>query len=195
MTRKTKSNIITKPIIFSIDNFLSDAECLEIISVSENKKDLFKPSGTTTGNIKQYGPGRTSCSLSFKIGECQIIDFVRDKVSNILNINKNQMEAIQLTKYSKGQEYKYHWDYFKDDNVNQRKKTILIYLNSLSIDDGGATKFYYGDSFQPKQGLLLWWDNIDDNGKKHINTLHAGRPVTSNTPKYILTIWVRHKSF
>ena len=188
-------NKIKKPVINQIANFLTSEECFEIINLCETSKNkVFKPSGTTSGNINFYSSGRTSHTLSFKAGEQLLIDNVRNRVSTLLNINENCMESVQITKYSKGQEYKYHWDYFKDDVPNQRKDTILIYLNSLSNVDGGTTKFYYGDSICPVQGLLLHWENIDENGNRNINTLHSGQPIKSNVTKYILTIWTRQRS-
>ena len=185
-TEKIKEKL-PEPNIRVINNFLSINECNEIIKSCAT----FNRSGTSNGNDKKLSPGRTSETTYFRTGENSLIDSVKHKVSLVFGINESCMESVQITKYSKGQEYKYHHDYFRDDVKNHRKETILIYLNDLSVDDGGSTKFYHGKSFQPKVGTLLQWSNTDEQGNKNVNTLHCGKPILTDTTKYILTIWTR----
>ena len=67
----------------------------------------------------------------------------------------------------------------------------MIYLNTLEGKDGGETKFKYGNTYNPKQGLALCWRNVDENGKGLLNTVHESLPVLSNATKYILTFWTK----
>ena len=112
------------------------------------------------------------------------------------------MESIHVVKYSVGEEYKDHHDFFHpgeeyyEDEVNrggQRLKTALVYLN----DDfeGGETNFpNLNIKVDPKKGKLVLWDNIKDDGSLDYDSLHAGLPVKSGY-KYIAVIWIRENEF
>lgn len=188
--RQKNKKKIPKPIINRIDNFLSPDECINVIKLCKN----FFKSGTTDGKTNNLNVGRTSETTVFKNGENGLIDIIINRISSKLHIDKEYMETIQITKYSKGQEYKFHHDYFPK-HENQRKYTILIYLNTLDKEDGGATTFLYGDTIQPKQGTLLQWLNVNNHGVKQKNTLHAGKPILTDNNKYIITLWTRQKPF
>ena len=65
----------------------------------------------------------------------------------------------------------------------------MAYLNA--VEEGGETAFpRLGVSIAPRPGMLLIWNNADEDGVPNPHVLHAGTPVTRGT-KYIITKWYR----
>ena len=162
---------------------LDSKTCERIIQ----SKDNYKMSAVSNGN-KVQSEFRTSKSCHFQAGENADIDKIVKNICDMLNLKSEQIEPVQMTRYSVGEEYKYHYDYFKSDHVNQRHYTIVIYLNDDY--DGGCTAFPYSKKFQPVQGNALIWSNLNFDNTVNTQTLHAGQPVLKGT-KYILTVWTK----
>lgn len=178
---KSKVNAIVVP------KYVSEEDCALLIEQSTN----FCPSTITSGLVKSQSFNRTSMSMFYQDGENELIDKLKYKVSRFLKVKPTHFEPIQITKYNENQEYKYHYDYFQTSE-NQRKYTIIIYLNTVPIENGGATSFYFGNSIQPLCGTMVYWKNTNSKWKKIYNTLHSGKPIKGNYCKYIITMWTRH---
>ena len=194
-----KNNLLiinNKAQINEINNFLSPKECNELIQMGMDRFKLSEVYGKKSIVVDKTV--RTSSNAHFTQGENYLIRSVEAQVAKICNVNISQLEPIQLGRYTKGEEYKYHYDYFdetSEQNRNQRIKTFLVYLNTLDKSDGGETDFYYlNKSIQPHQGKAIIWNN-KINGVVNSKSLHSGKPVTSNITKYIMTIWIREKEY
>lgn len=177
--------------IFKISNFIDDDICDKLIKLD---KEFVTSNILQNGKSKINGKARTSTTTSFKNGENIQIDIIKNKVASMLNVSLDKFEPIQLSKYSRGQEYKYHYDYFntKETNItNQRHYTIIIYLNDVPSCDGGSTDFKYGNNFQPEKGSMIYWSNLNKQMLIDNRTLHSGKPILNDSIKYILTIWTR----
>lgn len=179
------------------DNFISSNECDILIKLSEGK---FKKSTIVNKEDNVIDNNvRTSSSTFFTHHQNEIITKIQNQLCDILNINLNQFEPIQITKYNKGEEYKLHYDYFDKSSPqfnNQRIHTILVYLNDLDDNDGGQTYFpYFNKKFNPTKGKALHWQNVNDNGEGNTKTLHCSQPILTNQTKYILSIWIREKIY
>lgn len=118
---------------------------------------------------------------------------LRQKVAAFLNIDTKQIEGIQFLRYMHGEQYKYHHDYLPGNPQNQRVHTILIYLNTLIPEEGGATSFFhYQKKVQPEEGLAVWFRNMDESGALIPRSMHSGEPILKpGSVKYALNIWTR----
>ena len=59
------------------------------------------------------------------------------------------------------------------------------------VTEGGGTHFVnLGVNVEPKQGVLMVWNNAKPDGSPNEDTLHAGTPVLQGT-KYVITKWYR----
>jgi prolyl 4-hydroxylase len=175
-----------------IDNFLSDDECDSIIKFSQYKYSQSQVKGgeNNTDDVNDT-ESRSSKTYYFKYDENDLIKNIRSRIANILNIDKDFLESLQSTKYDKNQYYKLHHDYFTNES-NQRKYSVIIYLNDLSPEDGGETYFpFYDAKIIPKKGTMIYFDNSFYNNIENPLTLHESKPILSDKNKFIVTTWSR----
>jgi prolyl 4-hydroxylase len=172
-----------------LDAFITDEECNQLIDTYKDKVQQ----SLVVGNLPH--PSRTSSSY-FLPQTDPVISQLRIKVAKLLDIPIENIEPIQFLRYRKGELYKYHHDFLKGDTItNQRVHTVLVYLNTLQPEDGGATSFFhYKQKISPKKGMGVCFRNMDEGGKVIEESLHAGEEILTDTIKYALNIWTRkHK--
>jgi prolyl 4-hydroxylase len=170
--------------------FLSDEDCDHLINTYKDKVSQ----SLVVGNLPH--PSRTSSSY-FLPQTDPVISQLRTKVAKVLDAPIENIEPIQFLRYRKGELYKYHHDFLKGDNItNQRVHTILVYLNTLQPEDGGATSFFhYKQKISPKKGAAVWFRNMNEEGKVIEESLHAGEEILTDTVKYALNIWTREHKY
>ena len=174
------------------DNIIDSDECNKLLEISNGKFMQSTLYSSNNNFIDQKS--RSSTNFYFNRSENDLIRKIENKVCDLLNIKLDQIEPLQIAKYEKGQEYKYHYDYF-DQTDNQRQYSIIIYLNDLDEQDGGATHFsLYKCKFFPYKGRAIQWNNINSDKSLNKLSLHAGQPILTDKTKYILTIWTREHS-
>ena len=175
------------PLIYEIDNFLSEAECKKLIKFSN------KHMGESNINFGQKDKTyRQSKSINIKNDELELK--VRDKVNELHKSNFFPNQEIQITKYSMGDFYKEHFDAYLDhqeDGREQRLISAIVYLNDNFT--GGETKFDRLElSIPPTTGKLIIFKNcIGDTNYIHPNSLHSSVEVTKGQ-KFVATLWFRN---
>ena len=182
--------------IIEKEDFLNSQESEELIKIGESL--LFKAGVLGKNSPDSY---RTAESAWLPEG-FELVQKIKDKISDLTNEPKNKMEGVHLVKYNVGGEYKTHHDFFHPGTDyyegcmirgGQRKKSALIYLN----DDfkGGETDFpSVGRTITPKKNKIVVWDNLKENGELDYDSLHAGLPVIEGI-KYIVVVWIRQGNF
>jgi prolyl 4-hydroxylase len=111
-------------------------------------------------------------------------------------------ETVQGQRYSEGQRFGIHNDYFAAgqpysqavaDEGGQRTWTAMVYLNTP--EEGGQTAFpKTGLAIPATAGVLLVWNNNDHQGLPNRASHHEGRAVTKGR-KYVLTKWYREREW
>lgn len=193
---KVKTN--GKALVYTIENFLTEKECDDIIKYIDSHSSRSKVSGGKHKEKAGVSNVRTSYTSSLHRKNIPIIETVDKRMSRAINVPLELGEVTQGQKYNVGQEFKDHLDFFgkaamkgHGDKWGNRTWTFMIYLND--VEEGGETDFpKLKMNFKPRKGLAVIWQNMTDDGEKNYNTLHAGRPVKSGT-KYIITKWFRQK--
>lgn len=114
-------------------------------------------------------------------------------------------EALQAVHYTKGQEYKEHYDN-RAGSVHMRAATVLIYANG-DCAAGGGTWFPRAEPLVPRgracsdsrgvrvipnEGRLIVFWSMDTDGTEDPASLHAAEPVRSGQ-KWIVTRWLREQ--
>ena len=212
------------PPVLVIDNFLSEKECNDVKRiVTENGNNNVEEGNDTiirvaSKTISQQLALSKRTSTSW-FCSYQSIPTVLAKLQHILGVHDlSQCEEPQIVRYDIGQEFTYHYDIIPKEqtsNGGQRVATILIYLNSISKENGGGTTFRdltNGDSknttlsVQPVQGSALIFFPSNQWGQPDDRTLHCSLPMIQDqndksdaslllTSKWILQIWIHETSY
>ena len=172
------------------DDIFKEDVCEYIVKYCE-KNSLFSRSKVVNDSeyIKDVSEVRTSFTSFIKDRDDIIFKFIYEKVADLLDLPQSYIEDLQCVRYTKGQEFKVHFDTLYTSDLNSRFHTLLLYLN----DDfsGGETFFPEVDmKIRPKTGRLLHFINKKQTGERILYSAHAGLPV-ENGVKYACNIWVK----
>lgn len=202
--KKVGTKLARNPMISRIGNerielyvrngFASPQECEELCRMIDSGA---RPSTLFSGT---EGPEyRTSHSCHMD-PEHPLVRALSDRIVAMMGIDAANGETIQGQRYTAGQEYRLHCDYFPVNDTywphmrkqgGQRCWTAMIYLNTAEA--GGETWFpHAGFMVPPIEGRLIVWNNLLPDGSPNDGTLHAARPVEAGT-KYVLTKWFRER--
>lgn len=139
-------------------------------------------------------PARTSSTYFIPDSDPVIIE-MKKKSAALTGAPFENIEGLQIVRYTKGEQYKFHYDYFDAIQHNQRVHTVLIYLNDLEMEDGGATIFKkYRLKIYPRCGRAIWFRNKLEDGKVNDMSLHAGEEILGDKVKYAINVWIREKA-
>jgi prolyl 4-hydroxylase len=180
--------------IFIVRDFLSKVECASLVAQIDagcEPSVVLAPTGDPEYRTSQ------SCNMNLLDPEIVALDA---KLEALLGIAAAHGEALQGQRYSVGQQFKPHYDFFYPDQPywpameaggGQRTWTAMAFLNQPEA--GGETFFpNAGVKVAPRTGNLLVWNNLDTAGAPNEFTLHQGMPVTAGA-KYVITKWHRER--
>ncbi|MEJ7925947.1 2OG-Fe(II) oxygenase [Sphingobium sp. AN641] len=180
--------------IYGRHDFLSATECAHLrrlIDAEAQPSTLF-----SGGENPDY---RTSHSCHLNPWEPTVVA-VSDRICALTGLDHDSGETLQGQRYTVGQEYKVHCDYFPPAahywqamrrSGGQRCWTAMIYLSPVGA--GGETHFPHCEFMVPPcEGMLLIWNNLDRHGAPNPMSVHAALPVETGT-KYVVTKWFRER--
>ena len=188
------------PLVYVIENFISDEECDHFVNESRSKLERAKTIGGKDGI---YHENRTGMNCWIHHTHSGVSKSLGDRIANLVGFPLKNAESFQVVYYTGGTQYNDHHDAF-DHETDEGKKhlqrggqriyTALGYLND--VEEGGSTEFRdLNISVKPKKGSLLVWKNVlPGTTKVHPESLHAGRPVTKGE-KFAFNLWFRENKF
>jgi prolyl 4-hydroxylase len=181
--------------MYVLDDFMSDAECDELIAVS---REALVPSAITTQETEPDKYFRTSSTCYISRAESKLVAMIDHRIADTIGIHPSYSEEIQIQRYEVGQEFKAHHDFFTPNTkewdkycsvLGNRTWTFMVYLNDVA--KGGGTEFTeLGETFYPKRGMALVWNNLYADGTTNPFTKHWGLPVEEGF-KVVITKWFR----
>ena len=176
-----------EPLVVVLENVLSEEECDELIFLSKNKVQRSK-----VGVSREVSDIRTSSGAFIEEDENPLIETIEMRISTIMNIPIEHGEGLHILRYTPGQEYKAHLDYFSANSKaasNNRISTLVMYLND--VEEGGETIFpKLNLSVHPKKGMAVYFEYFYQDPELNENTIHAGAPVIKGE-KWVATQWMR----
>lgn len=182
--------------LYLYQGFLSIADCKTLVA----KIDADAVPSTLYKGTEQAG-FRTSYSCHLNRWDA-FIARIEARMSDVLGIDNSFAETMQGQRYTVGQEFKSHHDFFHPSQSywlqegpagGQRSWTAMIFLNEP--EEGGATEFpHLGLGIRPQTGMMLMWNNINLDGSLNYKTLHTGTPVTKGV-KHVITKWYRQNDW
>lgn len=166
---------------------LTAEECAYLVSASQSR---FEPSMVYNRERELVRDTiRTSDGATFDwLVEDPAVHAINRRIAAVSNTSYDQGEALQVLRYSAGQEYRPHFDYVEGAD-NRRLWTALVYLN----DDyeGGSTAFVRtAIEVQGETGDVLLFRNAAPDDSRDLLAEHAGMPITAGT-KFLATRWIR----
>jgi len=180
---------LEEPLIVVLGNVLSNEECDELIRLAIAKDNMQR---SKIGATREVNELRTSSSMFLEESENDIVARVEKRVSSIMNIPIEHGEGLQILKYTPGQEYKAHYDFFSSTSKaanNNRISTLVMYLND--VEEGGETFFPKLDfSVSPQKGTAVYFEYFYTDQNVNELTLHGGAPVIAGE-KWVATQWMR----
>jgi prolyl 4-hydroxylase len=188
------------PKIIYLHNFITPEEAKFFIMYGDKNK---KPSTIDTrdgGPVTLASDIRSSESAHIMKQSNPYASSIENKAAKYFSSHINNLEPLQVVVYEKGQKYVPHYDFFDPDTPDvsvrgNRSKTILVYLNDVPKESGGATFFPKLDlKIQPKAYDAIYFENMNNNQVDY-NTLHSGEPIIGDIKKYAINIWLREKEF
>jgi prolyl 4-hydroxylase len=129
-----------------------------------------------------------------------LVSTITERICALMGVEPRFTETLQGQRYTPGQEYKPHWDYFPLNDTywpdmremgGQRTWTAMLYCSD--VEAGGETQFVSSTlSVTPAEGALLLWNNMGKDGAPNTDSAHYARPVEAGV-KYVLTLWFRER--
>ena len=194
---KKKTILCDNPLIYTLDDYLTDAECQHFIELSKNKLERAKVSDNKGGFISKERSG-SNCWISHNFDKLTIE--IKKKIANKVNHPLENAENFQIIHYDQTQEYRRHYDSWDHDYSEKslrclkyggaRLLTALCYLND--VEEGGGTNFpRLNLTVEAKKGRIVVFENtLKDSHDKHPLSEHADMPVLKGE-KYAFNLWFR----
>uniref|UniRef100_A0A383VPY4 procollagen-proline 4-dioxygenase n=1 Tax=Tetradesmus obliquus TaxID=3088 RepID=A0A383VPY4_TETOB len=203
--------------IFLYPNFLTEEECDHIIALAEPQlrrsevvaADQSGAIGSALSDI------RTSAGMFFERGQDQVVRAIEERIARWTLLPVGNGEGLQVLKYSGGQKYDGHYDFFFDDvntrNGGNRVATVLMYLQD--VEEGGETTFPLLPApgglnppefsncarsvlaVKPKKGTALLFHSMTTSGKLEERSLHEACPPLHSSVKYSMSKWIHAGAF
>lgn len=178
---------LEEPLIVVLANVLSDEECETLIEMSKNKMKRSK-----IGISRKINDIRTSSGTFLE--ENEAVTRIERRIASIMNVSFEHGEGLHILKYTVGQEYKAHYDFFAESSAaanNNRISTLVMYLND--VEEGGETFFSKLNlSVSPKKGMAVYFEYFYQDEALNKLTLHGGAPVIKGE-KWVATQWMRRR--
>jgi prolyl 4-hydroxylase len=175
-----------------IDNFCTAEEAEYLIGIAREQlsRSLVVEAGKAVEN-----KGRTS-SLAVVFHrnhqDPRVLPLIA-RGAMLAGVPVDHAEQLYVSRYGEGELYHGHVDFSRDFKTSDRLCTVLVYLNSLDQDSGGAT--YFRDlnvAVKPTLGRAVCWTNMNPDGSPHFETAHAALPPEGpGSEKWVIQLWFR----
>jgi prolyl 4-hydroxylase len=177
-----------------VDNFLSPEEAQNLIVLhgkSVKRSTVIGPEKNSI--LHDY---RTSSDTFISVDADPLVRATIFRAASLFGLPITHAESFSLTRYRHGEYYKAHLDH--DGTMKaDRLYTLLIYLNDLSVEDGGGTLFDKLNLIaHPVCGRAVLWVNSDLDKKARGESVHSSLPVlTEGAEKWVAQLWFRSYKF
>ncbi len=192
MSRHTLLHALSDPDVRLYAGVLNPDECAALIGLAAGR---MQPSVVVTPDGGRVADGaRTSFGMHFERGESVLIRGVERRIADIAGCHPDRLEALQVLRYTVGQQYRAHHDFFGLASPHaaaggDRVGTCLVYL--AQPEAGGQTVLpALRMTVEPVPGHALWFAYPGNDAR----LLHGGEPVEAGE-KWVLTGWVRERPF
>ena len=205
------ATVVESPALVVLDGVLSNAECAALVADAGRRmsRSLVIDRDNVDGTEDL---ARSSSGTFFEPGASGVADEIQRRLISIIGLPPDHGEPLQVLRYSPGDRYEPHFDYFDVDEADdgapagddrptestvvrhgQRVATLICYLSDVAV--GGATVFpEIGLEVRPVRGRAVYFTYVDAKGRVDPTSLHGGAPVDEGE-KWIVTQWCRERPY
>jgi hypothetical protein len=182
------------PMVAIYNDFVDESICEYIINLARGK---MQPAKVSLDKERLLIESRSNTNCWFHYNNDPVVNYIGEKVSELVKIPFSHAEALQVIHYLPNQEYKAHFDAYDLYTENgqhfskwghQRITTVLLYLND--VEEGGSTNFpKLKIDVSPKMGRIVIFNNVGESiMTPHPLSLHSGQPVIKGE-KWACNLW------
>ena len=194
-----RQTISEAPRIFTVDDFLSAAECSHLLWLASPN---LKGAETARDRGEQAAFDGSAATLRGMLCD-PVVRNIERRIAAGFGLAASQVEPLSVLRYESGQNYAPHVDYFRADRLadnqrmgdtaGQRVASFLVYLRAPAA--GGATEYLeIGRKVTGRDRMALCHFNCDEGGTPDPSTLHTGTPVVAGE-KWLARTTLRERSF
>eukprot|EP00937_MAST-01D_sp_MAST-1D-sp2_P005385 g5385.t1 len=207
-----------RPLVFDVRGFLTVEECDHIIEQAGPRMAKAKVSHMDKDVGKPDTDFRTSTNTFLSSQDDAVLQEIDARVANLTRIGVAQFEQVQVLRYTKGQLYGAHHDYWPTDAYQQpdivrmteagwknRLLTVFWYMSDVQI--GGETNFPDAVGFpaidstdvsaecrrglrvKPERGKVIAFYSLLPDGRGDVTSLHGACPPTHGL-KWAANKWI-----
>ena len=189
------------PKVYTIMGVISSEECKHFREISADFMERSLVSSLDENKLKKgaLDQRRTSSNCWVKHNYSDITMSVAGRISDLIQMPRENAESFQVLHYASSQEYQPHLDTFDSKTEmgrsylgksGQRLVTVLGYLND--VEAGGETNFpNIEKKIQPALGkIAVFHDCHEGTDNPHSGSLHGACPVISGE-KWAFNLWFR----
>lgn len=184
--------------IYLIRNFFSEEECSLLIEEGSRYLEPSRVSGPADTTIVNRSVRSSSTAMLEEVSAALITQHALSRIYSAYGRTHLISNPLQMNRYEVGEEFIEHHDWHNPETnaeriqrEGQRTWTFLMYLNEGF--QGGETEFpELGISIKPERGMLVLWNNLNEDGTVNHATLHKSNPVTLGS-KFMMTKWFKNK--
>lgn len=184
VTRLARTGIVV------VDNFCTAGEAAEVIEVARDRQ--VRSGVLIDGKFRDH-EGRVSYTAQLYGARFRYPGLfpLMQRAAMLTGLPYTHIEAVYVTRYPEGGLYNEHIDFGSEYEVD-RLYTVLLYLNTVPEEQGGATVFpRLRVAVQPQVGRAVTWTNKNPDGSGHVENSHAAMPVTNGGEKWVIQFWFR----
>lgn len=213
----TIETLSMKPLVLSIEGFLTGEECDHIAKTAEPH---MKYSGVTLKDDdigKAASNWRTSQSTFLSAQNDPILEDIEHRTASLTRVPRIHQEYVQVLRYGATEKYDAHHDYFDPSQYQSDKNTLNLIENGkknrfatvfwylTDVEEGGFTVFpragglppvidhtdcSRGLKVKPQKGKVIIFYSLDASGARDPLSLHGACPVGEGNVKWAANKWV-----
>lgn len=187
------NDLFSNETAFKLYEDMTDNAVFLASQVSDTRGDIADTQDTA--HAYQTHSGRiseTAWYTTFTKKSQDLLDEIRDTVAELLNVNVDQFEPWQCTRYFTGGKFDWHDD-CGNWGSNERLYTVMYTIRAADI--GGQTVFRkLGITLPSESNKLLIWRNLNEDYLCDGMAEHSGAPVGvkgQEDEKMIVVTWIR----
>jgi len=213
----TIETLSLKPLVLSIDGFLTEEECDYIMEKAGPHMQYSSVSLKDADVGRASSDWRTSQSTFMPAHNDAILNEIDYRTASLTGLPRNHQEYVQVLRYGPSEKYDSHHDFFdpkayaSDQNTlklidygkKNRFATVFWYLTD--VEDGGHTIFPLagglppvrdhadcsrGLKVKPQKGKVIIFYSLDASGVIDPLSLHGACPVGEGNVKWAANKWI-----